>query len=97
MHAAVAQVIGAIGWLVLGLVGLLLARLGRFYEQRTGRGTRYQFLVISAVGMAVGGVWDSWTGSGAGDWFPSVLLAASGIVHGLSAGYLFGMMLGGSN
>ena len=88
---------GALAWLALGAVGLVLARLGRFYEARAGRRTHYRILAAGAFGVILAGVWDAYQGCGVGAWLPSVLLAVSGLVVGWSARHLFGLMLDGPN
>jgi len=94
---AISVALGIVGWLCLSLLCLALALLGRFYERRAGRRTYYRLFVLCAAGFSVGGVWDALVGSGAPGWPPSVILAAFGVLLGLLARHLFGLMLGGAN
>lgn len=95
--AAVSLALGILGWLCLALLGLMLARLGRFYETRAGRRTYYRVFALCSLGFLSGGLWDVVTGGGAPGWPSSVILAGSGVLLGLGAGHLFGLMLGGAN
>ncbi len=85
---------GVVAWVSLGAVGLFLAGLARYYQMRAGRRTRYEAVAIGALGILVGGLWDTW--SGTGEWPPAVVLALSGCLLGGSARHVFAMMLGGA-
>lgn len=91
----VSVVLGVVAWGSLGAVGLMLAALARFYQQRARRRTQYEAIAAAAMGLLVGGIWDTWTGSGG--WLPAAILALSGVLLGGTARHVFAMMLGGAD